>query len=280
MHLDNFSYASHAHSWPQRILIRAIERVSGQPDLKRIYQAYQAQDLPLEQFWPELIQRLYLKLAVHRETQDAQIPKTGPLVVVANHPYGVLDGMAICWLVAQTRPDFKILINNVLCRAPEIAACALPVDFDPTREALETNLASRRRALEILKDDGVVIVFPSGAISTTPNLFTRKAEEIEWAPLVGQLIRKSGARVVPVFFAGQNSAWFQTASHISQHLRVAFIFHEVRRRMGTQLNMVVGKPLVFEDLQAHLPPKNLARHLQTHVARLRQYLPSQTHDLV
>jgi putative hemolysin len=97
---------------------------------------------------------------------------------------------------------------------------------------------------------------------------------------VGQLIRKSGARVVPVFFAGQNSAWFQTASQISQHLRVAFIFHEVRRRMGTQLNMVVGKPLVFEDLQAHLLPKNFARHLQIHVARLRQYLPSQTHDLV
>ena len=271
MQIDNFSYASTAHAWPRRMLIRAIEWVSGQPKLKRIYHDYQAQNLPLSQFWNEVIPRLQLDLHVH--DVGAPIPAKGPLVIVANHPYGVLDGLAICWLVSQIRPDFKILINNVLCRAPEIAACALPVDFDETPEALQTNLASRRLALELLKVGGVVIIFPSGTISTTPKLFARKATEIDWAPLVGQLIRKTEAQVVPVHFEGQNSALFQIASHMSYSLRVALIFHEVRRRMGTKLAMVVGAPLSFAELQAHLPPQRLARHLQTHVENLRQYLP-------
>ena len=109
------------------------------------------------------------------------IPKTGPLVVVANHPYGVLDGIAICWLVAQVRKDFKILINNVLCRAPEMAAHTLPVDFDATPEALQTNLTSRKQARQTLDAGGVVIVFPAGAISTTPRLLARRAEEVDWA---------------------------------------------------------------------------------------------------
>lgn len=151
MQLDDFSYASKAQSWPRRGIIRAIELVSGQPKLKRIYQAYQALNLPLDQFWHEVIPRLNLKLEVYGAGAEGGIPKTGPVVVVANHPYGVLDGMAICWLVSKARSDFKILINNVLCRAPEIAACALPVDFDETPEALQTNLASRRQALAVLQ---------------------------------------------------------------------------------------------------------------------------------
>jgi putative hemolysin len=203
----------------------------------------------------------------------SEIPKTGPLVVVANHPYGVLDGIAICWLVSQVRRDFKILINNVLCRAPEMAAHVLPVDFDETREALATNLASRKAARHQLEAGGVVIVFPSGAISTTPRFFSRKAQEFDWAPLIGQLIRKSRAQVLPVYFEGQNSPLFQMASHISATLRIALIFHEVRRRMGAPLRAVIGAPLSFEMLEAQLPPKNLAHFLQNHVDGLRQFLP-------
>ena len=104
-------------------------------------------------------------------------PQSGPLVVVANHPYGVLDGIAICWLVAQRRKDFKILINSVLCRAREMTDHVLPIDFEPTPQALETNLQSRKLARTHLETGGVVIVFPSGGIATTPKLFSREAKK-------------------------------------------------------------------------------------------------------
>lgn len=272
MQFDEFSYASEGNSWLRNMAIRGIERVSGQPHLKRIYQGYQAQNRPHHEFWQQAIDLLHLDVRLSG-TPLSDIPTTGPLVVVANHPYGVLDGIAICWLVAQVRQDFKILINNVLCRAPEMAAHVLPVDFDPTPEALQTNLNSRKQARHWLKQGGVVIVFPAGAISTTPRFIARQAEEFDWAPLTGQLIRKAQSPVLPVYFSGQNSWLFQMASHISPSARVALIFHEVKRRMGTPLPMVVGDVLPFADLEPHLPPKNLAAHLQAHVEDLQQFLP-------
>ena len=268
---DEFSYASEGNSLMRNLAIRTIEVMTGQPQLKRLYTDYRAEKLPHEAFWQEVIDRLYLQVRLHGAALES-IPKTGPLVVVANHPYGVLDGIAICWLVAQVRKDFKILINNVLCRAPEMAAHTLPVDFDATPEALQTNLTSRKQARQMLDDGGVVIVFPAGAISTTPRLLARRAEEVAWAPLVGQLVRKTGADVLPLYFAGQNSLLFQIASHISYAMRVALIFREVRRRIGTPLDVVIGQVLAHETLQAHLPPKNLARYLQAHVDGLKRHI--------
>ena len=272
MLIDEFSYASEAHSLPRQLAIRAVELISGQPYLKRLYRAYQAENLPHTHFWQEVIRRL--DLTVELSGADiADMPKSGPLVVVANHPYGVLDGIVICWLVSQIRPDFKILINSVLCRAPEMAAHVLPVDFDETPEALQTNLTSRKQAKEHLDAGGALIVFPSGAISTTPRFFARQAEEIAWAPLVGQLLRKTKAQVMPIYFEGQNSLLFQMASHVSYAMRAALIFHEVRRRVGSRFRGVIGAPLPYTALEPHLPPKNLAAHLQAHVAALRQNLP-------
>ena len=265
--IDEFSYASETHSLGRILAIRAVESLSGQPFLKKLYLDYQSENLPPDRFWDEVIARLDLDVHIHAGS-PAHVPETGPLLVVANHPYGVLDGIAICWLVAQRRKDFKILINSVLCRAREMTDHVLPIDFEPTPEALVTNLQSRKLARAHLEAGGVVIVFPSGGIATTPKLFSREATEEPWAPLVGQLVRRTKASVLPVFFGGQNSPLFQWASHISYAMRIALIFHEVRRRIGTRLDMVIGEVMDFEALQQHLPPKNLARHLQHHVYQL------------
>ena len=270
--IDEFSYASESHSLGRILAIRAVETMSGQPLLKKLYLDYQRENLPPESFWSEVINRLDLDIKIHAGALD-NVPETGPLVVVANHPYGVLDGIAICWLVAQRRKDFKILINSVLCRAREMTDHVLPIDFEPTAEALEMNLQSRKQARDHLDAGGVVIVFPSGGIATTPKMFARQAAEEPWAPLVGQLVRRSKASVLPVYFDGQNSRLFQMASHVSYAMRVALIFHEVRRRIGTNLDVVIGDALDFEALEGHLPPKKLARHLQSHVYGLSRFLP-------
>ena len=270
--IDEFSYASEAYSLGRILAIRAVETMSGQPFLKKLYLDYQRENLPPESFWGEVINRLDLDVKIHAGTLQ-NVPATGPLVVVANHPYGVLDGIVICWLVAQRRRDFKILINSVLCRAREMTDHVLPIDFEPTADALETNLQSRQQAREHLEAGGVVIVFPSGGIATTPKIFARQAAEEPWAPLVGQLVRRSKAAVLPVYFYGQNSRLFQMASHVSYAMRVALIFREVRRRIGTNLDVVIGDVMGFDTLEAHLPPKNLAKYLQSHVYRLSRFLP-------
>ena len=130
-----------------------------------------------------------------------KIPETGPLVVVANHPYGVLDGIAICWLVAQKRQDFKILINNVLCRAPEIEPHVLPVDFTESPEALATNLSARKQAREILDAGGTVIVFPAGDF-TTGRFWRARPKMTRGRRLSAS--SSAGPFTVTVFFDGQN----------------------------------------------------------------------------
>jgi putative hemolysin len=270
--LDEFSYAAPQHSLPRKLLIRSIELATGQQKLKRVYQTYRKANLPKHAFWSEVMLRLHLKPKIYGNPAQ-EIPETGPLIVVANHPYGVLDGLAICWLVSQHRRDFKILINSVLCRLDEMADHVLPIDFEPTREAMQTNLASRKAAREWVESGGALIVFPAGAISTTSKLYNKKAEDAPWAPLVGQLVRRTRAPVLPVFFEGQNSAMFQWASHVNENLRAALIFREVKRRMYSSLRLVVGEALTFEALEPHLPASNLAKYLQAHTHDLQRRLP-------
>lgn len=271
MLIDEFSYASPNDPLPRKLGIRCVELLTGQPYLKRLYRDYQHAGLPHDRFFDEAVDRLELNINWHGAPIE-KIPARGPLIFVANHPYGVLDGIVICLLAARARGDFKILINSVLCRAPELEDYVLPVDFEPTQEALQTNLASRKTAREHLSAGGSLIVFPAGAVSTTPKILAREAFDEDWAPLVGQLIRRTEASVVPVFFGGQNSLPFQLASHVSYALRVALIFREVRRRIGSSLDVVVGETLDFADLEQYLPPANLARMLQAHTHALAEVL--------
>ena len=114
---------------------------------------------------------------------------------------------------------------------------------------MKVNLATRKESLQILKDGGCVVVFPAGGVSTSPTFFARTAVDDEWKPFTAKMITQSGAHVTPLFFEGQNSRLYQWASHISSPLRLALMFREVKRRMGTVLPVHIGETLSPEDLQ-------------------------------
>src|SRR4051794_1042154 len=107
---ESFSYAGSDDPWLKRAVIRAIERVSGQPYLKRLYEQYLAERTSADAFWDEAIARLGLTLDCNFAALD-RWPRSGPLVVVANHPYGVLDGIVICHLISWVRGDFLVLTH-------------------------------------------------------------------------------------------------------------------------------------------------------------------------
>ncbi|HVP85213.1 MAG TPA: lysophospholipid acyltransferase family protein [Rhizomicrobium sp.] len=245
--VDTFSYAAPSDPWLKRALIRAIERMTGQPYLKHIYEDNRARPVTGETFFDAAIRRLELKITVNDDALG-RWPKTGPLVVVANHPFGVLDGIIICHLVAKVRDDFRVLTNSVLYRAEEIRSFLLPVDFADTQAALETNLRTRAEAKLHLSRGGCLVVFPAGGVSTTPSLWDRRAIDAEWKTFTGRLIAQTRAPVAPVFFAGQNSRLFQIASHISMTLRLSLLFKEIHDRIGTEVRVRVGEVIGFEAL--------------------------------
>jgi putative hemolysin len=246
---DDFSYAAPEDPRFKRLIIRLIERMSGQPYLKSLYDEHRTNPLPGESFWDAAVRMLELKL-VYNETELAKWPKTGPLVVVSNHPSGVLDGVVISHLVAKVRHDFRVLTNSVLYRAEEAREFMLPIDFSETEEALKTNLKSRAEAKAHLLKGGCLVIFPAGGVSTTPTVWHKRAIDAEWKTFTARLITQAKAPVAPVFFAGQNSRLFQVASHVSMTLRLSLIFKEVHDRIGSELHIRVGAPVPFENLPA------------------------------
>ena len=195
--VETFSYAAPEDPWLKRASIHLIERLTGQPYLKWLYLEHRAHPDP-GNFWQGAVKRLELKIACNEETL-ATWPRTGAFVIVANHPFGVLDGLVISYLTAKVRDDFKVLTNAVLNRAEEIKEHLIPIDFAETKEALETNLRSRAEAKLHLMHGGCLVVFPAGGASTVPTMWHKRAVDAEWKMFIGRLISQAKAPVAPVF---------------------------------------------------------------------------------
>jgi putative hemolysin len=270
--VNTFSYAEPTDPRLKRFIIRMIERMTGQPYLKSLYDDRFARRLPGESFWDLAIRLLGLHVAVNEDAL-ARVPKTGPLVVVANHPFGVLDGVIVCHLVNRVRGDFRILTNAVLNRADEVKEYLLPVDFSETDAALETNLKSRAAAKHLLMNGGCLIVFPAGGVSTTPSVWHKRAVDAEWKNLTARLIAQGKADVVPVFFAGQNSRLFQLASHLSATLRLSLLFKEVRDSIGGEVMVRVGDVIPYASLAKIEDRQQLMNTLREATYALGQGLP-------
>jgi len=246
--------------------------MSGQPYLKWLYEDHLAKPLPDENFWDAAVRRLELKIVCNEDVL-AHWPNTGSLIVVSNHPFGVLDGVVICHLVARVREDFRVLTNSVLMRAKEVREFLLPIDFTESEEAVQTNIQSRAAAKKHLMNAGCLIVFPAGGVSTTPTPWHKRAIDAEWKTYTGRLIAQAKAPVAPVFFAGQNSRIFQIASHISMTLRLSLLFKEVHDRIGSDLHIRIGEPVPFEKLPATGDRQYFMRHLREMTYRLGEGVP-------
>ena len=245
-----FSYAAPGDPLLKRLAIGFVERATGRERLKRLYFRQQENGWAGRSFFATAIEALSLDLR-YDEHKLAALPRNGPLVVVANHPFGVLDGIVICALMEKVRPDFLVLTNAVLLRAPEMRARMLPIDFAETKEAQRTNVASRTQAVNHLSDGGCVVIFPGSGVSTSPDrLGRRPAVDPPWTPFLARLVQRARAPVAPIYFEGQNSRLFQMVSHVSLTLRLALFFHEVRRRIGTPFPVEIGAAIPFPELAA------------------------------
>lgn len=239
---DNFSYSTDEQSRVRRTLIRTVERIGGQQHLRRLYESRLTARYEHEGFFDTAVRLLRLDVT-YDAAALARAPATGPLLVIANHPFGILDGVVLTWLMLKVRPDVKVLTHAALSRVPEACDKLLPVDFSQTESALQTNLNTRKAALEWLNEGHAVGIFPGGGVATSERWSGRRAFDLPWAPFTAKLVCGSAATVLPVHFSGQNSRLFQVASHLSLTLRLSLIMHETARRVGTCLDVAIGEPI-------------------------------------
>lgn len=172
----------------------------------------------------------------------ARIPASGPVVVVGNHPFGALEGLALESLVRRARADVRILANHLLARIPEIRGASIFVDPFGGAAAHDRNARPLREAIEWLRRGGVLIVFPAGEVASF-NLRERRIVEPRWSPNVARIVRRTSATVVPMYIEGRNGVWFHAAGQIHPRLRTALLPREFLRKRGSEIHVRVGTPI-------------------------------------
>lgn len=251
MALQELSYASPNDPWLRRQVINLIEELSGRRRFAKLYQVWQEEIVPDSQtIMGDLLKLIDVRLELTTHQWPQSVDPEAPLVMVANHPFGIGDGIALLALAEQLDRPYKVLIHSDLLKTPEIRPYALPIEFGSAGEAKPSreNLETREKAIALLKSGTTIVVFPGGAVATAPQPFGR-ALEWSWSPFVSRLIQSSQASVLPVYFSGQNSFLFHVASLFSQVLRTSLLVSEFRRFAGSTVEAHVGEIIPFEALK-------------------------------
>ncbi|MEM1161161.1 MAG: lysophospholipid acyltransferase family protein [Pseudomonadota bacterium] len=242
------SYSFSARGRVSKAVIKTIENVTGRPRLLRLASGYENEIEAGRDFWEVMQERYEITLDITKGSL-ANIPSEGPLVVVANHPYGILDGLSMGRILSMARGDFRIIAHVVFRRAEDLKKIILPIDFGETKEAMALNIRTRKEALSYLGDGGAVGIFPGGTVATAPKPFGM-AMDPPWKTFTARMIAKSGAQVVPIYFEGTNSRLFQIAGHLNETLRTAMMISEFDSRVGTPTKVRIGTPLPHDEIQA------------------------------
>ncbi|HMG36418.1 MAG TPA: GNAT family N-acyltransferase [Blastocatellia bacterium] len=202
----------------------------------------------------------------------ARIPKTGPVVVVANHPFGAVEGIILFCLLRSVRPDVMLLANSLLCRIRELEDVTIPVNPFGTPDAPRSNVRGLKRAVEFLRNRGMLVVFPAGEVAHL-NVRERAITDPRWSNTVGKLIRITGASVVPVYFAGSNGTAFQIAGLLHPRLRTAMLPHELLNKRGRRIDVRIGVPIRHRRLAELDDDDKVTAYLRKRTYLLRRRTP-------
>lgn len=244
----DISYAHSAETKGGRALIRVMENVTGRISLIKRARGYEQEVAQGRDFWQVIVERYGLSLEVVGGSLD-NIPKDGPVILIANHPYGILDGLMMGHILSVVRGDFRILAHRIFRKAPDLEKIILPISFDDTKEAIALNLQTRKESLRYLSQGGAIGVFPGGTVSTAAKPF-RQPMDPGWRGFTARMIAKSTATVVPVFFDGHTSRMFQVASHLHVTLRMGLLIKEFAKRVDTPVRVAIGQPIPRAEIAA------------------------------
>ncbi|MEZ5872709.1 MAG: lysophospholipid acyltransferase family protein [Nitratireductor sp.] len=255
------SYANPADPKFKQWVIRRVEKLSGRDYFADLYDIWRSQIVGhSSRVMGDMLQLIGIGLNVRGEQwPPSNLPDT-PLVLIANHPFGIGDGIAILSLAEQLGRPFRVMINKDLLKVPEIRPYSLPINFDETREAMQMNLETRKEAVRLLKEGVTIVVFPAGGVATARKGIGR-AEDLPWKLFPARMIQAAGASVVPVYFEGQNGRLFHLASKVSLTMRLSLLIREFRRLAGKSITAHVGPLIPAEVLSAIRDRNELTQYL-------------------
>ncbi len=202
-----------------------------------------------------------------------RIPKSGPIVVVSNHPFGVLEGLILYTIISRVRPDIRIMANAMLGFIPEMKDVLIEVDPFGHSSSAKSNIAGLKASMKWLKSGGLLVVFPAGEVSSLQLKKVRVADSV-WNDTIGKIIRKTGSQALPIFFEGSNSGMFQTLGLVHPRLRSLLIPHE-NLEIATKQPILarIGSVISKERIARFSNDKELTSFLRFRTYLLRRETP-------
>jgi putative hemolysin len=264
LNFTELSYANERNTRIKRWFIRSIEGLSGRDRYARLYDIWRNDIFgKSERVFGKMLDLIDIRMDVHGEWPPRDMPDA-PIVIVANHPFGIGDGIAVLALAEQLGRPFRVLINDELLKVPEMSEYSLPVSFEETREAMTINMQTRHEAVRLLKEGVTIIVFPAGGVATAKKGFGR-AEDLPWKIFPAKLVQAARASVIPIYFEGQNGRLFHLASRVSLTLRISLLIREFRRLSGSTITSHIGNVISWETLSSGGDRKDLLSRLYSAV---------------
>ncbi len=195
----------------------------------------------LDEFLDSAFNKLGVTLTCDNHHYLDQLPTTGPLLIVANHPLGALEGMLLTRKLREYRPDLKVLTNDLLLKIPEFNDVFIGVDVLNTGKA-QSNATGIRRISKHLSNGGALLVFPAGTVSRI-NVRTWSIADPEWSPMIGKLAKKYRTTCLPAYVHGRNSWAFYLSGLINKRLRTALIPRALLKQQGKTVRIQFGQPI-------------------------------------
>ena len=266
----DFSYASKIeHNIAQRLIIKLIENLTGKRKLEKLYRSYIPDNNDPSNFWTDILNLMEIKI-VNKSKKPLLIPEKGALMIIANHPFGIIDGLILCSLISKKRKDFKIMTHETLQFLPQLEEFILPVDFSSNKkQSVKSNIETAKKAKQHLLNNGALIVFPSGSVSTAKSIKS-EAKDDAWKSFPAKLIQQTKTNILPIYFDGKNGLLFHIfASKLNnQTLKYSSYIHETRKKIGKEIIIYSGNILMYNKV-SHIEDRNV----------LTDYLKDLTYNL-
>lgn len=246
------SELTYANSFPQfskRWFIKVIEILTARYYLLYKMRRWERAKNKNPDFWASILEEMNIELTTPLE-DIKRIPASGSLIIISNHPHGLIDGLVMARLISQVRDDYQILTRAFLVGVKRVEQYLLPVAFPHEPDSVRRNIKMRQQAIQALKDGHCIALFPAGTVSTSETFFGEPTER-EWATFTAKMIAQSGAHVLPIYFTGNNTRWFQIANRLSVTLRQSLLLYEIRAAFGKKQHPVIGKVVDPKIIQSY-----------------------------
>ena len=242
-----------------RILASALESLMGLKPLAKVYDGRPPNCDPFE-FLDYTLDALGIDIAIDEEALLEEIPKTGPVLIVANHPLGGLEGMAIAKVIGKYRPDLQVLTNELLRLIPELAPIFIGVNI-LSSNAAAGNVGGIKQVHKHLKNEGAILLFPAGMVSAY-EFSHRRIQDREWNRLAGQLLKKYECTCTPVYVKGRNSNYFYGAGLVHPRLRTLLLPRQLANKQGFILPLTIGRSIPSQELKRLQNPVVVTQYLR------------------